>query len=171
MGPPGEAAGALVGAIAGGLDRPLVAQEGGEIGVGEHIGGAPGFAVDEHRRTEQANAVAVVRVPIAVHGAEWLNRLPFGAVPAVEGDPVPSLAEAVRHDNVFLVPGDQPDRVAAAELRVDERVMAGEGLDAHHRIVGRERTGRQTGRGEVVNEVDDLRGRQHEAETVGDDLR
>jgi hypothetical protein len=69
------------------------------------------------------------------------------------------------------VPGDQPRGFAAAELLVDELVVPGEGPDAHHRSVGREGAGRQASLGKAVNEVDDLRGRQHEAEAVGDDLR
>src|SRR5262245_33494645 len=79
--------------------------------------------IDNHLLTDEADAVAVIDVPIDVADGQRLDRFAVWIMPAIDGDAMRPLQQAVGHDHVLFDPrNEQPQRMAAA-LLFDNLVM------------------------------------------------
>jgi hypothetical protein len=111
------------------------------------------LAVDRHLALHQADAVAVVHVPVYVTDVQRLNRLAVELVPAVDGDFVGLFLEPVRDHDVLLDPRDQLSQGLAGALRLDHVVVLDERLDRFPRRAQRLRLELHLGVGVHVVEI------------------
>lgn len=112
----------IVGSI---LDRDwaFIAHQRAQFFVSEHVTDFHRPAVHDHPLAHQADAVAVIDVPIDMADVERLDRLAVSLMPAVDGDAMRFFRQAIGEHDVFLDPGDELAERLVPTLVFDELVV------------------------------------------------